>query len=153
MSRYVGEHGFPIDDDCESKRTLTDNEIIKALERCVKDGYPYGCEGCPYRAEDCNERLDADALDLINRQKAEIERLKNTLDDVLDREPILVERSEKYAKAEAIKEFAERLKKELTLHRKVCRNLLDNDGVFAIDKVRQKVDNLVKEMVGDADGC
>ena len=30
MSRYVGEHGFPIDDDCESKRTLTDNEIIKA---------------------------------------------------------------------------------------------------------------------------
>ena len=43
--------------------------------------------------------------------QAEIERLQNTLDDVLDREPVLVERSEKYAKAEAINEFAEEFEK------------------------------------------
>ena len=55
----------------------------------------------------------------------------------------------KNQRAEAIKEFAERLKKELSLYRKECRNLLDNGGVFAMDKARQKVDNLVKEMVGD----
>lgn len=46
-----------------------------------------------------------DALDLINRYQAEIKRLQNTIDDVLDREPLLVERAEKYA----IEEFAERL--------------------------------------------
>ena len=58
----------------------TDNEIKKALECCVKVGYPFGCHDCPYCSLDCNEHLDADALDLINRQKEEIERLKERRD-------------------------------------------------------------------------
>ena len=108
---------------------MTDAQIIKALECCVKtrtlgDCKNNGCpaltpHGCSYYlgTDDDFEgvifvELIKDTLNLINRQKAEIERLQNTLDDILDRQPILVERSEKYAKAEAVKEFVERLKAE-----------------------------------------
>lgn len=54
---------------------MTDNEIIKALECCMKGNNCGGC--CPYDDEDdtceeCTSKLTKDALDLINRQKAEI---------------------------------------------------------------------------------
>lgn len=51
---------------------MTDNEIIKALECCE-----YGaCRDCPiYNDSTCMTRCREDALDLIYRQKAEIERL------------------------------------------------------------------------------
>ena len=58
---------------------MTDNEIIKALECCHSKG---GCDGCPLnmqrfeREVDCVEIITQYALGLINRQKAEIERLK-----------------------------------------------------------------------------
>ena len=80
---------------------FTDEEIIKALECCtLGDCFPcaYGNIGVG-----CRDKMNADALDLIKRQKAEIEEL---------REIIFTDRSEaiKNLKAEAIKEFAERLK-------------------------------------------
>ena len=66
MSRYVDENGFPLDGDCESKHTLSDNEIIEGLKEakrnCFKGGMFYIL-------------VDA-TLHLINRQKAEIERLQ-----------------------------------------------------------------------------
>lgn len=47
-----------------------------------------------------NKGKDAinDALDLINRQQAEIEKLQNTLDDVLDRQSKLVANAENFCK-------------------------------------------------------
>ena len=57
---------------------MTDNEIIKALE-CASY---YDCDKCPHHQENCDDRiadqyeLSKDALDLINRLQAEIERLK-----------------------------------------------------------------------------
>ena len=128
---------------------MTDNEIIKALECCVNNGYPTGCQDCPYRGEDCNETLDADALDLINRQKAEIERLKNGLAiSQKETKRILVTKGGRgYGKtrAEAIKEFAERLKEKR-------RRIADYDEagfscqIFVVEE--DYIDNLVKEMVG-----
>ena len=64
---------------------LTDNEIIKALDCCVKDdeGVRGTCnKNCPLfgRNVDCTIFLRKYALDLINRQKAEIERLTNKLE-------------------------------------------------------------------------
>lgn len=55
---------------------MTDNEIIKALE-CYKNA---DCMNCPKWSQEwhsgmCNDFL-LSVLDLINRQKAEIERLK-----------------------------------------------------------------------------
>lgn len=55
---------------------MTDEEIIKALE-CCRD---CKCKDCPcYNKETdgCKELDEQDILDLINRQKAEIERLQS----------------------------------------------------------------------------
>ena len=60
---------------------LTDNEIVEAMKRCIAND----CEetGCPlYNEADtyamCVTILLEKTLDLINRQKAEIERLTST---------------------------------------------------------------------------
>ena len=58
------------------------DEIMKALE-CDTH---IGCEDCPYFRKNCNGIIDdevtaKDIIDLINRQKAEIEELKDILYD------------------------------------------------------------------------
>ena len=55
---------------------MTDNEIIKALECCVKLSTE-GCKACPYYmlGHGCLIECLEDTIDLINRQRAEIERL------------------------------------------------------------------------------
>ena len=56
---------------------MTDTEIIKALECCAGDGTTKDCYSCSiYEIDECQCVLPKQALDLINRQKAEIERLK-----------------------------------------------------------------------------
>lgn len=84
-----------------------------------------------------------DMLGLINRQKAEVERYKR----YYYRHEY--DKWEKEIKTGAYKEFAEKFKKELLAYRKKCRNALDNESVFVVDKVRQMIDNLLKEMVGE----
>lgn len=85
---------------------MTDNDIIKALECCM---YGHGCEDCHYIGKGfCNDKLKRDALDLINRQQAESERLQKAI-KVQD---IMIEQQDykiKSAKSEAIKEFAEKI--------------------------------------------
>lgn len=59
-------------------KQMTDNEIIKALECCANWESDKSCEECPantYGFGCANKRAKA-SLDLINRQQAEIERLK-----------------------------------------------------------------------------
>ena len=116
---------------------MGDNEIIKALELCVNNGYPYGCKDCPYHNLDCNDGLDADALGLINRQKAEFEWLNMANTSVVEHLK-KSRRQLKTAKAEAVKEFADRLLFEFRA------------GVFGYSHIRYIINNLVIEMVGDA---
>ena len=55
---------------------MTDNEIIKALECCID----CDCTDCPCNTREGCKDIDYEAmLDLINRQKAEIEELKQEL--------------------------------------------------------------------------
>lgn len=78
---------------------MNDNDIVKALEFCAIEG---GCDiDCPGRNFGCE--IEKHALDIISRQKAEIERLKKGW------RADVVETAN--AKSEAIKEFAELLKK------------------------------------------
>ena len=64
---------------------MTDNEIIKAFEICYCDSEE-GCGDCPYKDEDgfCEDsnqgegNLLREVFYLINRQQAEIERLKGS---------------------------------------------------------------------------
>ena len=51
---------------------LTDNEIIKALECCINDD----CDNCPDTFGNCEHNAMRNALDLIKRLQAKIERLK-----------------------------------------------------------------------------
>ena len=91
---------------------MTDKEIIKALECCAEG---FKCRStCPYIDEqDCTSRLFKDAVDLINRQQAEIERLqeaKNTYERVLKKTLAAI-------RTEATKDFAKRLReKSCILH-------------------------------------
>lgn len=68
---------------------MTDNEIIKALECCSKST----CDGCEF-GNQCDGFTPINlALSLINRQKAEIERLKslvNFVDDTADAKVITI---------------------------------------------------------------
>lgn len=117
--------------DKEIIKALEDNEIIKALDCCQKED----CCGCSYfHKEECTNFLTKDALNLINRQKAEIERLENLERNVYE----TVDELRNKIKAEAVKEFAERLKEK-------------ERPAFPLAMVIDvyEIDNLVKEMVGE----
>lgn len=110
----------------------TDKEIIKALECCTNYEKQEDCIGCPIRSE-CNPNvLEKYALDLINRQKAIIEKsekVEHFADKTIETANAEIERLEKELlkcklekemlyqtveeiKSEAIKEFAEMLKEK-----------------------------------------
>lgn len=95
-----------------SEKKLTDNENIKALECCVSSG---DCKGCPSYIEKDDDCLGIDwlsILDLINHQKAENDKLKEYNDNLLAANTALSNEILE-AKAEAVKEFAEKFEKKL----------------------------------------
>ena len=135
---------------------MTDNEIIKALE-CLR-GNAFDCGECPYCScypAPCEQQVAKDALSLINRQKEEIERLKNR-----DLQVEVSERLEREIKAESVKEFAERLKEQDGYDNHVfddCASILVPKEYLKgrdekIKEVWTTIDNLVKEMVGKNNG-
>ena len=121
--------------------TMTDNDIIKALE-CCRDG---DCKNCTF--DECTTGLldKGIALDLINSQKAEIERLVEHTKEGIYLAKQLPEMLE-LAQAEAIKEFAERLKWKATATHKTVA------GHYRYEITNDFIDTLVKEMVGDNNG-
>ncbi len=106
---------------------MTDKEIIKGLEVCSNmTDRTISCADCPFDCKyNCCGNLKEAALDLINR-------LQKQLDDKCDR---CIARD----RAEAIKEFAEKLKSC------VIPQKADAD---VRELIKYKIDNLVKEMVG-----
>ena len=63
---------------------MTDNEIIKALEVCSYATSNKDCKKCPYYPdEECVKKQFIDILDLINRQKAENERLNKNYEELI----------------------------------------------------------------------
>ena len=122
---------------------MTYNEIIKALECCSNDDDGSGCGDCPLgdKYPYCDDVLDGQIIDLIHRKNAEIERLTDSLNATIAGQETL-QRYIAIAKANAIKEFAERLKEESWQGRWEIIAHVDVD----------EIDNLVKEMVGDEDG-
>lgn len=139
---------------------MTDNEIIKALELCFAEkGTKQTCGKCPYHkfGELCKVKRDKDALDLINRQQEEIERLKAEDEKypfkcVMPFNSMVCSKSiEDYDRlvgdigADAIKEFWGKLKKH---SRKMQSS--DFSGEFWDRAVLvENGDNLEKEMVGE----
>lgn len=110
---------------------MTDEQIIKALECCINGN----CDGCYNVLYNCMRNAITNALDLINRKNAEIERLREYYKMYFDRKAEIEEKqleidymkdrcslTEEYIKklkSEAIKEFAERL----------CKGRVENDPI------------------------
>ena len=127
---------------------MTDNEIVKALE-CLRGKHIF-CRECKYSAHlhyrECQQAAANDALDLINRQRAEIEKWKKNCDELYEqmseRLKAELEIERRLSERRAIKEFAERLKKEEFYYD-------TEDGYEGYVVEVKEIDNLVKEMVGD----
>ena len=83
---------------------MTDNEIIKVLECCTSK--TYFCGDCPLSdyGDDCGNITRKEALNIIQRLKAEIEELNGDLIVERTRRKNAVDAYHE-AKAEAIKEF------------------------------------------------
>ena len=137
-------------------KKLTDNEIKKALECCVNNTNE-NCNKCVCSGSNvsCVDVLLTNALDLINRLQAENERLKKSNRnwrrkvqrlrkkveveiDKLNAEKNDVMYYKDQIKAEAYKEFAERVKLRFS------GTLSCSGGV-----IKRSLDNLLKELVGD----
>jgi hypothetical protein len=102
---------------------MTDDEIIRVLKHIVGLYDKDLTTICGIRLA----TLCGDALDLINRQNAEIEEYKYALEEI---------------KAEATKEFAERFYSLLAEY--------EDYDTLHIYEIKDRID-LVKEMVGDAE--
>ena len=117
-----------IDDDVQ----MTDNEIIKALE----------CQAVQRVCGDCPLRIR------LGKQKEVNERLKSKVEELSELISHKIHIRYEEAKVEAIKEFAERVKdfmNDVPMHS-------EEDFIY-VDyfELRDKIDNLVKEMVGDTE--
>lgn len=144
-------------------KKLTDKDVVEGLERCISTTTAEACVGCPFKKQNlCNKdqwALERYALDLIKRQKSEIERLKSANDEKFRQWDMLAEKTKTHyanlyneakdkLKAEAYKEFAERIK--LSIKANVVETLCnDVRGVYKAEYVLDDIDNLLKEMVGE----
>ncbi len=152
---------------------MTDAEIIKALECCAVHGL-LKCEKCPKKNEGvtCMYALSKDALDLINRQKAQIEKLEKVehfATETIHKQVAEIEKSEKEfndkfnslvasnvylinrvdkARTEAIKEFAFDLTEEVK-QIDMTKPHEDKDDIRI--HVYDIIDSLVKEKEGKED--
>lgn len=124
---------------------MTDEQIIKAVGICRT---PDTCRGCPYHelhTAGCICALMKDVFDLINRRKAEIERLtakilvKDNINDYNTAQLRIAREELRTTKTEAIKKFAERLKGYA-----IGENGSKEKAYFFVEV--QDIDNLVKEM-------
>ena len=92
-------------------KKFTDEEIKSSLEVIATTRNCNECKirNCKWGTCNCSQITANAALDLINRQKAEIEKLKGStiVSNIMESQRIKRE-----AKAEADKEFAERLNEE-----------------------------------------
>ena len=111
-------------------KKITDEEIKSSLEVIATTRNCNECKirNCKWGTCNCEQITANAALDLIKRQQAEIERLKEQIVEV-----------SKTIKSEAVKEFAEKSKKVWW----------DNGYESPDVDFDDFVENLVKEMVGD----
>ena len=127
-------------------KKLTDNDIVMALEYAEYKVNGVVTQGFYLSGETFNA-----VVDLINRQKAEIKRLTSgkcvylSDDEITEycvEGPCPNYKTEAEIKAEAYKEFAERLKEKSKQGKGCLGNVYHSVDVAEID-------NLLKEMVGD----
>ena len=136
-----------------TNKEYTNEDIISSLELIATTGNCNECKirNCKWGTCNCSQITANAALKLINRQKAEIERLKECPKCVYEYDGEITEycvqgpcsnfKTVEQIKSEAVKEFAERLENEIN-----CRTTLSRQQ----DKnVIHIIHNLLKEMVDE----
>ena len=129
---------------------MTDSDIIKALECCCKNN---NCEGCPLDyltfSSQCASEIAIKSLDLINRQKAENERLeKELMKCKLEKE--MLHQIVEEIKSEAYKECLAKVKNYIKTH---CNPYGKPDFDYDTSiKILNFIGKLTKEMVGENNG-
>lgn len=74
-------------------KKYTNEEIEKALSLCGKATEVVYCDQCPLCGEyECNREIKVLALELVNAQRAEIERLRTEVNLVFIQSPDIQER-------------------------------------------------------------
>lgn len=128
-----------------SNKKFTDEEIKSSLEVIATTRNCNECKirNCKWGTCNCSQITANAALDLINRQKTEIEKLKGStiVSNIMESQKIKRE-----AKAEAYKEFADRIRQVIVLN-----NTHDGYLVHDIDYncLMEDIDDVLKELVGD----
>lgn len=133
---------------------MENEKIVKALGLCfnINHNAGFNCCECPYRSSNqCSFDLYNDTVDLINSQRAEIDRLTDRnkrlgegVDWLLNNENGI-----ELIRAEAIKEFAEKLITNIKEHYKRTAHGYSIAGWnYSVSDIEAFVDNLVKEMGG-----
>jgi len=124
---------------------MTDAESIRALEYCINTQLcAVDTPNCPFEdVSMCRSVLTKKAYDLIKRQQAEIESLKEHEENISivckraeEKYHELYKEAKEMLKRNTIREFAEKLKEKFEIA----------DVVVTIDS--KDIDNLVKEMTG-----
>ena len=130
--------------ECENR--ISDDEIISSLEVIATTRNCSECKirNCNWGDCNCSQITANAALDIINRQKAEIERLKECPKCIYEYDGNTTEyciqgpcsnfKTTEQVRTEAYKEFAIRLKCGVSI----------TSGIITCDDI----DNLLKEMVG-----
>ena len=135
---------------------MTDEQIIKALEHCTSSLSIEACDGCPMNKGVCDKDLNAlekHALDLIKRQKTEIEiliRKKETLRDEITEKDAEIERLKNaykqcawerdvLGKYEAYREFAKEFVDDLS-------HMLTYDKDYIKAKIFKLLESKQKEL-------
>ena len=126
-------------------KKFTDEEIKSSLEVIATTRNRNECKirNCKWGTCNCSQITANAALDLINRQKAEIEKLKGStiVSNIMESQRIKRE-----AKAEAYKEFATKIYQAFAIE-----NTRDGylDCTPNYTRLMECVDNVLKELVGD----
>ena len=135
--------------ECENR--ISDDEIISSLEVIATTRNCSECKirNCNWGDCNCSQITANAALDIINRQKAEIERLKECPKCIYEYDGKTTEycvqgpcsnfKTVEQIKSEAYKEFAEHLKERWS------NNYYDSPDV----DFDEFIDNLLKEMEGE----
>lgn len=135
-------------------KKLTDEDVVEGLERCISTTTDKACAGGHFNKQNLCDidqwALEKYALNLINRQKAEIERLKECPKCIYEYDGKTTEyciqgpcsnfKTVEQIKSEAYREFAEKLKKR---YDNPVWYLGGSNGFF------DNLDNFVKEMVNE----
>lgn len=160
-------------------KKYTDEEIIKGLE-CMLGminndiEYSIDCNGCAFEdnalcSETCSEGIAKYALDIINRQKAEIEALyqinaKSEKEIYELRKELLSKENLEESFKKSVKDFDKRLEKIVKLERaaaykKFADKLEEKYGIFTplgVNWIEEAmavrvsdIDKILKEMLGE----